>query len=165
MAISTRTRFEVFKRDGFRCRYCGATAAENELHVDHVHPVAEGGGDEPGNLVTACRDCNLGKSDVPLESVRLDAAARLADIERKRRREDNTIRVYADGDAVYLPRNLSAQRYPRLKRRGKKGTHHFSALLDRVLAERLPPGVNEIEWFTCGYRVILHRGAPPPEAS
>lgn len=65
-ALSKRTRFEVFKRDGFRCAYCGSTPNDGPLHVDHVVPVAEGGANEPSNLVTACASCNLGKSAVPL---------------------------------------------------------------------------------------------------
>lgn len=69
--LSKRTRFEVFKRDGFRCLYCGATPADRPLHVDHVKPVSDGGGNEPHNLVTACVDCNGGKSDVPLDQRRL----------------------------------------------------------------------------------------------
>ena len=66
-AISTRTRFEIFKRDGFRCAYCGATPLQSPLHVDHVKPVADGGSNDPANLITACGECNGGKSAVPLE--------------------------------------------------------------------------------------------------
>lgn len=57
------TRFAILERDSFTCRYCGRSAATVELHVDHIKPVAKGGSDDPANLVTACRDCNLGKSD------------------------------------------------------------------------------------------------------
>lgn len=32
------------------------------LHVDHVLPKALGGADDPSNLVTACKDCNSGKT-------------------------------------------------------------------------------------------------------
>lgn len=64
--VSTRTRFEVFKRDAFTCQYCGGKPPAVVLHVDHVIPVAGGGGNEIDNLVTSCKDCNLGKSDVPL---------------------------------------------------------------------------------------------------
>jgi len=71
--LSTRLRMEVLKRDGFRCVYCGATPINALLHVDHVHPVAGGGGDDPANLVTSCCDCNLGKSDIPLTERRLPA--------------------------------------------------------------------------------------------
>ena len=61
MALSKRIRFEVFKRDKFTCQYCGKKAPDVVLHVDHVVPKAEGGGDEMLNLVTACASCNLGK--------------------------------------------------------------------------------------------------------
>lgn len=62
MSVSKRLRFEVFRRDGFACRYCGATASTTTLTIDHVVPVALGGTDDPVNLVTACKDCNAGKS-------------------------------------------------------------------------------------------------------
>ena len=68
--LSKRTRFEVMKRDGHRCRYCGATAVEVRLVVDHVVAVANGGTDDATNLVTACEPCNAGKSAVPLETKR-----------------------------------------------------------------------------------------------
>lgn len=71
IGVSPRVRFEVFKRDGFRCLYCGATPLSKPLHVDHVRPVAEGGDNSPANLVTACSDCNLGKSAVPLSERKL----------------------------------------------------------------------------------------------
>lgn len=67
--LSKRTRFEVFKRDGFRCTYCGKRPPEVVLVIDHVVPVAEGGGDEPENLTTACYACNAGKGAVPLGDV------------------------------------------------------------------------------------------------
>ena len=60
-AIGKKLRFEVFKRDGFRCQYCGATAPDVLLVVDHVNPVAEGGGNDILNLITACQPCNSGK--------------------------------------------------------------------------------------------------------
>jgi cytochrome c553 len=60
-AIPKKVRFEVFKRDGFRCQYCGATAPDVLLEIDHIHPVAEGGTNELLNLVTSCKACNAGK--------------------------------------------------------------------------------------------------------
>lgn len=59
--ISSKARFEVFKRDKFTCQYCGAHPPAVVLHVDHIHPVAEGGTNDEDNLVTACENCNLGK--------------------------------------------------------------------------------------------------------
>lgn len=68
--LSARTRFEVLKRDGFRCRYCGADASIARLEVDHVVAVANGGSDDHENLTTACERCNVGKSDVPLDGAK-----------------------------------------------------------------------------------------------
>lgn len=68
-AISTKTRFEVFKRDGFTCQYCGAHPPGVLLHVDHVVAVANGGLNAIDNLVTACEPCNLGKGARPLHVV------------------------------------------------------------------------------------------------
>lgn len=63
MSLSVRTRFEVFKRDRFTCGYCGNHPPDVLLEVDHVTPRAAGGTDAIENLVTACWDCNHGKSD------------------------------------------------------------------------------------------------------
>lgn len=70
-----RLRFEVFNRDHFTCQYCGAQPPAVVLVLDHVLPVAKGGGDTADNLVTACEPCNQGKSDRELGSapVRPDA--------------------------------------------------------------------------------------------
>lgn len=62
MALSQRLRFEILRRDNHKCKYCGRSAPEVTLSVDHVIPVALGGSDKPSNLVTACRDCNSGKT-------------------------------------------------------------------------------------------------------
>jgi hypothetical protein len=74
VSISKRLRFSILMRDGFRCIYCGAEPNEARLHVDHKHPKARGGGDDAENLVTACADCNLGKSDLGITS-RIPASA------------------------------------------------------------------------------------------
>jgi len=65
MPISKRLRFEILRRDNYTCRYCGASAPEAKLTIDHVTPTALGGRDEPTNLVTACQDCNTGKTSIP----------------------------------------------------------------------------------------------------
>jgi phage FluMu protein Com len=67
--ISVGIRFRVFDRDGFCCRYCGISVAEGAiLHADHVVPQSKGGPTTFDNLVTACADCNLGKTDRALLS-------------------------------------------------------------------------------------------------
>lgn len=65
-------RFEVFKRDEFTCQYCGVSAPEAILEVDHVHPRAEGGTDDFDNLLTACFQCNRGKGARLLDDAALD---------------------------------------------------------------------------------------------
>lgn len=62
MSVSQRLRYEILRRDNYTCRYCGAFAPLVRLEVDHVMPRARGGKDTAGNLVTACEDCNGGKS-------------------------------------------------------------------------------------------------------
>jgi hypothetical protein len=84
--MSKRVRFEVFKRDGFACQYCGATPPKVILEVDHIDPIANGGADDMDNLVAACFNCNRGKSAVPLTSVPQsleDKAAEVAEREEQ----------------------------------------------------------------------------------
>jgi 5-methylcytosine-specific restriction endonuclease McrA len=69
--VAVGLRFDVFKRDGFRCRYCGQSADDGViLHADHVIPQSKGGPTTLDNLVTACFACNLGKSDKDLGDIR-----------------------------------------------------------------------------------------------
>ncbi len=82
--ISPRMRFEIFKRDGFRCVYCGLGFRDGTLVVDHITPVALGGGTESSNLATACEPCNAGKGAEPLPEAyqwRLQARISLAENE------------------------------------------------------------------------------------
>lgn len=60
----------VFARDGYACVYCGSGGLE--LHCDHVHPVAKGGGHEVENLVAACSVCNLAKGSKTVAEWRPD---------------------------------------------------------------------------------------------
>ena len=61
ISLPPSLRIKVLIRDGHRCVYCGATADTAELHLDHVIPICKGGTNDIGNLVTACKDCNVGK--------------------------------------------------------------------------------------------------------
>lgn len=62
-AVSAATRWEVLRRDGYRCQACGRSVKDRAvvLHVDHIVPIAKGGSNEVGNLQALCSDCNLGK--------------------------------------------------------------------------------------------------------
>lgn len=63
--LTLSLRYDVLKRDNFRCVLCGRSSANSgvELEVDHIIPVSKGGETEMYNLRTLCRDCNRGKSD------------------------------------------------------------------------------------------------------
>lgn len=53
--IDQNIAWQVYKRDSYRCRYCGREAP---LTVDHVILWENGGATVPENLVSSCRRCN-----------------------------------------------------------------------------------------------------------
>jgi len=61
-------REQAFERDDYTCGYCGGRG--KSLECDHVIPIAKGGTNELGNLITACRGCNRKKRDKMLEEWR-----------------------------------------------------------------------------------------------
>lgn len=67
--VRPKDRFDIFKRDSFRCQYCGKSPPEAVLVIDHIRPVADGGDNESINLVTSCVDCNQGKAAGKLNEV------------------------------------------------------------------------------------------------
>lgn len=84
--IPKSARFEVFKRDAFKCQYCGRSAPDVILEVDHIVPVSAGGTNELLNLITSCRDCNRGKRD------RLLSDTTVIDRQKRQLEEMNEIR-------------------------------------------------------------------------
>lgn len=69
-SITWRMRFLVMKRDGFKCKLCGSSPANDPtiiLEVDHIIPWAKGGETLIENLQTLCSKCNGGKSDIIVE--------------------------------------------------------------------------------------------------
>jgi hypothetical protein len=79
-ALSKKTRFEVFKRDGFKCMYCGAHPPAVVLEPDHIKPVADGGTNAMDNLITACFACNRGKAANSLEAIPQSLADKSAEV-------------------------------------------------------------------------------------
>lgn len=62
--VTPSVRMDTLKRDGFRCRMCGASAAQGtNLHIDHILPISRGGLSTQDNLQTLCETCNLGKGN------------------------------------------------------------------------------------------------------
>ncbi|MBE6159153.1 MAG: HNH endonuclease [Firmicutes bacterium] len=61
--MTNSLRYDVLKRDNFRCQICGASSKDGaKLNVDHIIPIAKGGKTELNNLQTLCDRCNSGKS-------------------------------------------------------------------------------------------------------
>lgn len=63
--IEASVSWSVFKRDGYRCRYCGRDDAP--LTVDHLVLWEEGGPSTEANLVAACKKCNRRRGNTPYD--------------------------------------------------------------------------------------------------
>jgi predicted restriction endonuclease len=62
-APTRKMRMTIIKRDGYKCRACGRTPANDvdiELHVHHIFPWGQGGVTEEENLITLCDTCHDG---------------------------------------------------------------------------------------------------------
>lgn len=67
--VNLRLRFQVMRRDNFKCKICGkspATEPATILEVDHVIPWSNGGDTVEANLQTLCTMCNQGKSNLTM---------------------------------------------------------------------------------------------------
>lgn len=141
--ISKKVRFEVFKRDSFTCQYCGSTPPKVVLQVDHIVAVANGGDNDPDNLITACQPCNLGKSATPLESV----PQSLKDKALETREREDQIRGYSE---------VMAERRERLESETWDALEEFMSVFDlervlrdeftstKMFVERL--GIDKVLW-------------------
>lgn len=61
--IEQNVSWQVFKRDGYACRYCGRD--DVPLTVDHLVRWEEGGPSIAENLLSACRKCNKTRGNKP----------------------------------------------------------------------------------------------------
>jgi 5-methylcytosine-specific restriction endonuclease McrA len=61
--IKKAHRKQVLESFGGHCFYCGQKPKPNQLTIDHVTPVVNGGTDSYDNLVPCCRKCNKSKGD------------------------------------------------------------------------------------------------------
>ncbi len=161
--LSKMLRFEVFKRDGFTCQYCGATPPGVLLHVDHILAVAAGGGNEMDNLVTACEPCNLGKGARDLKAAPQSLADRAADTAEREaqllgfqaimqaradRIEDeawSVIRMFRGEDCDTCPRNelISVKRFVDLL-----GVHNVREAAEIAMSSYVP--TSRVFRYFCG---------------
>lgn len=73
VAKNKPSKWQVFERDRFQCRYCRYDGSLFEawlnLEVDHLKPRKCGGTNQDSNLVTACKSCNAIKGSRTFDSV------------------------------------------------------------------------------------------------
>ncbi len=63
------SRKNLWRRDHYRCQYCGKMPAYNEVTVDHILPRSRGGLSSFENCVLSCVECNVKKNNrTPEES-------------------------------------------------------------------------------------------------
>jgi 5-methylcytosine-specific restriction endonuclease McrA len=75
--------FKVFERDGWRCQMCGCDTprelrgrtAPNAPELDHIIPMADGGGHTWDNVRCACYRCNHGRGWVASRRAALTPAS------------------------------------------------------------------------------------------
>lgn len=59
--LPVRLRQRIIERDGLTCGLCGGSVERDDVHIDHILPVAHGGTDDPANLQVAHSSCNMAK--------------------------------------------------------------------------------------------------------
>ena len=62
--LTETAKKQIFIRDKFECQYCGS---KEDLEIDHIIPLSQGGNNEDSNLITACHRCNSLKGDKKLK--------------------------------------------------------------------------------------------------
>jgi hypothetical protein len=125
MAIGKTKRFEIFRRDGFICQYCGDRPPDVVLEVDHIQPVSKGGTDHDLNLITSCFDCNRGKRDRVLSEkivkpdadleflkVQQEIAEARRFLEAEQQREECTLQIVEAIQRVWLANELTDDDVP-----------------------------------------------------
>lgn len=98
--IRKEKRYAIYLRDGMACAYCERDlSGEQDGGVCQLDHLSAKGGEDPANLVTACRECNTAKAGRPVAEFAsaaaqeriaaliakpIDKAAAVAFLERKK---------------------------------------------------------------------------------
>jgi hypothetical protein len=160
--ISKKLRFEVFKRDGFTCQYCGAVPPTVVLEPDHINPVCNGGDNSMDNLITSCFNCNRGKAGIPLTVIPKSLADKAAEI----REREEQIAGYREVVQASLDRiendmwEVAEALYPGCSESGINRKYLQSI---KVFVERLPlhlvidaAEIANTQWFQNEYQKFLY---------
>ena len=96
--ISQQVSWNVFRRDGYACRYCGNDKVP--LTVDHLVLWEEGGPSIEENLLTACKKCNKTRGNMQYEDwLRSPRYVRVAEKLTQEQREAN-VRIIPSLDRI-----------------------------------------------------------------
>lgn len=120
--MTNKLRFEVFKRDGFKCAYCGQQPPDVVLEVDHIVPRSKGGTDAIVNLLTSCFQCNRGKSDRTIDQkiARDDIAG---DVFRLKERKAQLKKFYEYQQSIEAIQRDQVERLTRLYEETRDGKY------------------------------------------
>ena len=77
-------RCAIYARDEFRCVFCGAEP--DQMQLDHLTPISEGGTNDEDNLVTCCNACNEAKGEQCFDAYCRQLEARGTNVRRLRQR-------------------------------------------------------------------------------
>lgn len=86
-------RTEIFDRDNYQCKICGASPDDNiyvRLEVHHIKPWEEGGISTPDNLITLCALCHEGASMINREILYKKIGLNFPNVKHKFFTEDPT---------------------------------------------------------------------------
>lgn len=67
--LMQHSMFTIFKRDDFKCAYCGKSPIEDhvKLVLDHVRSYSSTKNNSIYNLITCCEECNMHKGALNLD--------------------------------------------------------------------------------------------------
>ena len=140
-SISKSKRFEILQRDRFRCQYCGASANETALEVDHIVPVSKGGSDDDSNLITACWECNSGKSATELE----DSTVRIMRLTQLKSKFVSNLDQWVDIDMFRMMSSMMDE----------FGFEEGADAIDSVGAYAPAPNLQDLVWMLKMVEVLL----------
>jgi 5-methylcytosine-specific restriction endonuclease McrA len=63
-------RWDIYERDGARCYLCGEDIHRKDFELDHIIPLAKGGGHIRGNVAATHKSCNRSKGAKEVGAVR-----------------------------------------------------------------------------------------------
>lgn len=68
--LTKSERQSVYEKCAGHCAYCGCEIEYQDMQVDHVQSLHQGGTDELDNMLPSCRSCNHYKRSLDLEGYR-----------------------------------------------------------------------------------------------